>query len=108
VRKALRRLLNSVGAQVETFATGADFLASLASHRPDCVILDLHLPGMSGREIQRSVAAARPGLPVIVITGKDEPGARESVLAAGARNYILKPLDDITLLAAVAAAASAV
>ncbi len=99
VRKALRRLLTSAGAAVETFASGPDFLASLESHQPDCLVLDLHLPGLPGRELQRLLAVAWPDLPVIIVTGKDEPGAREEILADGACGYLLKPLDDVILLA---------
>ena len=105
VRKALRRLFRSASMDVETFASGRDFLDSLAKHRPDCVVLDLHMPGLTGRDVQQQLAQTQPALPVIIITGKDEPGVRESVLAAGAADYLLKPLNDHTLLAAVTSAA---
>ena len=105
VRKALRRLFRSADMDVETFASGRDFLDSLAKHRPDCVVLDLHMPGLTGRDVQQQLAQTQPALPVIIITGKDEPGVRESVLAAGAADYLLKPLNDHTLLAAVTSAA---
>lgn len=104
MRKALRRLFRSADMDVETFASGREFLDSLPLHRPDCLVLDLHMPGLTGRDVQQHLADARPRLPIVVITGKDEPGVRESVLAAGAADYLLKPLDDCTLLAAVSSA----
>ena len=90
---------------VETFASGRDFLDSLAKHRPDCVVLDLHMPGLTGRDVQQQLVQTQPALPVIIITGKDEPGVRESLLATGASAYLLKPLNDLILLAAVTSAA---
>ena len=104
VRKALRRLFRSAGMDVETFASGREFLDSLPLHRPDCLVLDLHMPGLTGRDVQQHLAQVQPRVPIVVITGKDEPGVRESVLAAGAVDYFLKPIDDRTLLAAVTSA----
>ena len=105
VRKALWRLFRSAGMAVETFASGREFLDSPALPRPDCAVLDLHMPGLTGRDVQQQLAQTQPSLPVIIITGKDEPGVRESVLADGAAAYLLKPLNDHTLLAAVTSAA---
>ena len=104
VRKALRRLFRSAGMDVETFASGREFLDSLPLHRPDCLVLDLHMPGLTGRDVQQHLAQVQPRVPIVVITGKDEPGVRESVLAAGAADYLLKPLNDHTLIAAVTSA----
>ena len=104
VRKALRRLFRSAGMDVETFASGREFLDSLPLHRPDCLVLDLHMPGLTGRDVQQHLAQVQPRVPIVVITGKDEPGVRESVLAAGAADYLLKPLHDHTLIAAVTSA----
>ena len=104
VRKSLRRLFRSVGLEAETFASGPEFLASLAKQRPDCVILDLHLPEVSGLEVQEQLGRENPCLPVIVITGRDDPGLGERVLAAGAVAYLKKPLDEQALLAAITSA----
>src|SRR5262245_12275250 len=79
VRKALGRLLRSVGMDSETFASGQEFLQCLKTHLPDCVVLDLHLPGLTGRDIQRSLNEAGVHLPTIVVTGQDQPGVREEV-----------------------------
>lgn len=107
VRKALRRLFRSAGIEVETFAAGRDFLDSMKSRVPDCLLLDLHLPGLTGLEVLQHLRDARSPLPVIVITGKDEPGDREQVLAKGAAEYLLKPLDDQVLLGSVTSAVRA-
>jgi len=56
VRVALTRLVSSAGFAVETFASGAEFLHSLEDHEPDCVVLDVHMPEMSGFEIQGALA----------------------------------------------------
>ena len=56
VRRALKRLLVSSGITVEAFASGAEFLDSLATRRPDCLVLDLHMPGLSGFDVQARLA----------------------------------------------------
>jgi FixJ family two-component response regulator len=107
VRRALQRLLASVGMRVEDYGSGSAFLASLADHAPDCVVLDLHMPDVSGFDVQAALAERRPALPVVVITGHDTPAARARALDAGAAAYLCKPVDDETLLGAIVAAAAA-
>jgi FixJ family two-component response regulator len=102
VRKALVRLLQTSHVDVEEFATGPAFLSSLHERQPDCLILDIQMPGMSGREVQRQLALARIQLPVIIITAYDEPMMRERCLADGAACYLCKPLRGHTLLTAIA------
>jgi FixJ family two-component response regulator len=98
VRKALGRLLRSSGLDAETFPTGQAFLDSLADARPDCLVLDLHMPGLTGLQVLQKLQLSTPMLPVIVITGQDEPENRVRCLAAGAAAYLRKPLDDELLL----------
>ena len=104
VRKALGRLLSSAGLDVETFCSGAAFLESLAHHRPDCVVLDLHMPLMNGFEVQARLAVPR-GLPVpvpvVIITGHDSDETRDRALATRPVAYLRKPVDDQTLLDAI-------
>jgi FixJ family two-component response regulator len=107
VRKALKRLLRAANLDADAFASGQEFLDSLASHVPDCVILDLHMPGMNGLDVQRQLARQDFRIPIVVITGHDEPQARAQCLAAGAAAYLRKPLDDEALLAAIERAAGA-
>jgi len=85
VRKALERLIGSTGLSVESFASGAEFLRSADDHQPDCVVLDLHMPEMSGFEVQSRLARAHPRVPVVVITGHDTPN-RDRALSAAARS----------------------
>ncbi|MCG3149087.1 MAG: Response regulator protein TmoT [Verrucomicrobiae bacterium] len=101
VRKALQRLLRSVGMTTEAFATGAEFLQSLADHKPDCIVLDIHMPGMTGFEVQARLAVAGPPLPVVIITGYDSPETQNRVMTAGASAYLRKPINDEALLAAI-------
>ena len=104
VRTALGRLLRAAGLEVWTFGSGQEFLTSLEKRRPDCAILDLHLPGLSGLDLQLYLSRERAGLPCIIITGKDEPGTRERVLAAGAAAYLKKPFDEEALFQAISMA----
>lgn len=98
MRVALERLLRSAGFDVETFPSGAEFLDSLKTRRPDCVVLDLHMPFISGFSVQTCLKEAGEGPPVIVITGHDAPETCERALANGAFAYLRKPVDGQTLL----------
>jgi FixJ family two-component response regulator len=101
VRVALTRLVSSAGFAVETFASGAEFLRSLQDHEPDCVVLDLHMPEMSGLEVQTALASAHSAVPVVVITGHDTPEARAQAVQLGAKDYLRKPVNDDVLLGAI-------
>ncbi len=104
IRKALMRLMRSVGLSVETFASGAEFLKSIETRLPDCVVLDLHLPHMNGFDVQAHLAQKYAALPVIIITGHDLPQARERAMQGGASAFLRKPVLDRTLLDAISAA----
>lgn len=104
VRKALRRLLCSAGMAVETYSGGAEFLSSLPAHRPDCAVLDLHMPGMTGFDVLARLAEMHAGVPVVAITGNDSPHAEASALGAGAAAYLRKPVRDRLLLETISAA----
>ena len=66
------------------------------------MVLDLHMPGMSGFEVQDALAVAHAAVPVVVITGHDTPESRTRALRLGARAYLCKPVDDEALLSAIA------
>jgi FixJ family two-component response regulator len=104
VRKALSRLMGTAGYEVRTFESGDAFLARAEQGPPDCLVLDLHMPGVNGFEVQARLARTDPAMPVVVITGHDIPEAGERVLAAGASAYLRKPVDGQVLLDAVASA----
>ncbi len=91
----------SAGLEVETFSTGDKFLQSLISRRPDCLVLDLHMPGMSGFDVLRRLKQAGDKLPVVTITGHDTPATRQRLQDAGTSSYLCKPFSDTTLLEAV-------
>jgi FixJ family two-component response regulator len=107
VCKALERLLRSASMDVATFASGAAFLSSLiAGRKPDCVVLDLHMPGMNGFDVQARLASdsANNKVPLVIITAHDSPAAQERAMAAGASAYLRKPVDRQPLLDAIRAA----
>jgi FixJ family two-component response regulator len=101
VRVALTRLVSSAGFAVETFASGADFLRSVQDHEPDCVVLDLHMPEMTGFDVQGALANGHSAIPVVVITGHDTPESRVRAIQMGAKGYLRKPVDDTALLEAI-------
>jgi FixJ family two-component response regulator len=103
VRKALKRLLRASGLEADTYASGKDFLEASAERMPDCLVLDLHMPGMSGLQVLQELRSAKKALPAVVITAYDEPATREQCLAAGAAAYLRKPLDERLLLNAISA-----
>jgi FixJ family two-component response regulator len=98
VRRALARLLDAAGYRVEQFAGGGEFLASLRDHVPDCLVLDLHMPGMDGFAVLQAIGQLRPRLPVVVITGHDTPEARQRVAATACCACLRKPIDSSLLI----------
>lgn len=106
MRRALRRLLACHGVQVEEFERAEELLASLDTRLPDCLLLDLHMPGMNGFDVLEHLRSRAIPVPTVVITAHDEPGSAEHVLALGASACLKKPIDKETLLAAIEAAAA--
>jgi FixJ family two-component response regulator len=101
IRRAVVRVLHAAGYAANSFASGHAFLQSWLIERPDCVVLDLKMPGLSGIEVQRALDEAGARLPVVIITAHDEPAAREECMRLGAVAYLRKPLNDSTLLDAL-------
>ncbi len=102
VRIALVRLVSSAGFAVESFATGTEFLLSIERRMPDCLILDLHMPGMSGFDVQAALARnPRLRIPIVVITGHESAESRSRARDLGACGYLPKPIEREALLAAV-------
>lgn len=98
VRRALERLLRSAGMDARVFATGGEFLENLQKSRPDCLVVDLHMPVMSGFEVLERLQGH---LPVVVITGQDSPEAEMRSFGAGAGGYLRKPVNDHALIDAI-------
>ena len=104
MRKALRRLLGSRGFRVEEYGCAEDLLADMGSHNIDCLLLDLHMPGINGFDVLGTFQVRHIPVPIIVITAHDEPGTADRVRALGASAYLKKPVDRDALLAAIEAA----
>jgi FixJ family two-component response regulator len=104
VRTALRRLLTATGFDAAVFASGREFLGLLREWEPDCLIIDLNMPGMTGRELVGRVLERIPDLPVIFMTAVDRPESRAEYDALGAIAYLTKPVEEHDLLSAIGAA----
>jgi two-component system response regulator FixJ len=98
---AMSRLIRSARLDVETFPSGTTFLASLKSHQPDCVVLDIHMPEMDGFAVQARLIEAGIHPPIIVVTGDDSVETCERALAGGVSAYFPKLVDGQTLLDAI-------
>jgi FixJ family two-component response regulator len=101
VRVALRRLLCLANYTVETCASGEELLDSLAHRRPDCVLLDVHMPGLTGLQVQARMRAHGAALPVVFITASDDPEVARSALEGGGLSFLRKPFSNAELLSAV-------
>ena len=104
VCRALDRLLHSLGMNTQTFASGSEFLAfidAMPSFHPDCVVLDLHMPGVNGLDVQERLTRDHHPLSVIFITAYDEAGTRERALEGGAVAFLRKPFSDEALIKAL-------
>lgn len=106
IRKALRRLLRSAGMDVETYPSGFEFLESLSTRQPNCIVLDLHMPQVNGFEVQTRMAESGVTVPVVVITGHDSDETRQQALAMFPAAYLRKPVNDQVLLDAIELALS--
>ncbi len=100
---ALRRLLRLADYAVTTFESGEEFLASLDTAQPDCVLLDVHMPGITGLAVHARMRAAHVAVPVVFITASDTLNIEQSANAAGAQ-LLRKPFSNDALLVAVATA----
>lgn len=101
-RAGLRCLIESLGQRAATFASAEDYLAARASAHAACLILDVHLPGMSGPDLQAHLIAAARCPPVIFATGRFEEHVRKRVIEAGALGYLMKPCSERALLDCIA------
>ncbi len=101
VREAIKSLIKSVGLSVETFETAQQFLGSKRPEVPGCVVLDVRLPGLSGLDLQRELAANDIKLPIIFITGYGDIPMSVTAMKAGALEFLTKPFRDQDLLDAI-------
>jgi FixJ family two-component response regulator len=107
LRQALQKLLNAAGYRPAAFESAEALLASGDVDRAGCLVLDIRLPGTSGIELYRQIAARGAAPPVIFITAHDQPALREEAAKLGAAAYLPKPFPGRDLVEAVAAAVGA-
>jgi FixJ family two-component response regulator len=101
VRESLEPLIRKVGWQPETFASAQEFLDRPRLHIPSCLILDMHLPGLDGLELQKRIAVERADIPIIFITGCGDIPRSVQAMKAGAVEFLTKPVTQETLLSAI-------
>ena len=101
VRESLELLIQNEGWQAETFASAQEFLDHPRAALPNCLILDVSLPGLNGLELQQRVAAERTDMPIIFITGHGDIPMTVRAMKAGAIEFLTKPFNDEALLNAI-------
>ncbi|MBR0875063.1 response regulator transcription factor [Bradyrhizobium tropiciagri] len=101
VRESVELLIGNAGWQARTFKTAQEFLSHPRVRVPSCLILDVRLPGLNGLELQKRVAAERPDMPIIFITGYGDVPTSVQVMKAGAVEFLTKPFGEDVLLGAI-------
>jgi RNA polymerase sigma factor (sigma-70 family) len=101
IREAVRGLLRSVGLHVELFASVQEFLAAARPDLPECLVLDVRLPGRSGLDLQDELAKANLHLPVIFISGHADVPMSVRAMKSGAVEFLTKPVRDQDWLDAI-------
>jgi FixJ family two-component response regulator len=101
VRRGLQRLVRSAGWKAEAFASAQEFLARSRAESPNCVLLDLQLPGLSGLDLQKRMAEVGLEIPIVFLTGHGNIPASVQAMKAGAVQFLTKPVDEQELLHAI-------
>jgi FixJ family two-component response regulator len=101
VARALSRLFVVAGFRQEAFANAQDFLNQECLESPSCLLLDIHLPGLSGLELQAELKARSWTVPIVFITGHGDVPMAVDAMRAGAIHFLQKPFDNRKLLAAI-------
>jgi len=101
VRESLEALIRDAGWQPEIFASAEEFLSRPRVSGPSCLVLDVGLPDLNGLDLQQRVAADRPDMPIIFITGHGEVPMTVRAMKAGAVEFLTKPFGDDVLLSAI-------
>ena len=101
LRESVGRLLRSVGMNARLFGSISDFLASDPPDGPTCLVLDVRLPGKSGLDLQRELAAADRSLPIIFVTGHGDIPMSVQAMKSGAIEFLTKPYRDQDLVDAI-------
>jgi FixJ family two-component response regulator len=106
--RAMRRLLGAAGFNVKTFASGEELLACDALDTIRCLVLDVHLDGLSGFDVQERLAGDHRAIPIIFITAHDDAPTRERARRALVSQYLRKPFDEHALMLAISTALAGV
>jgi FixJ family two-component response regulator len=101
IRESLEMLIRNAGWQPETFESAREFLSRPRVFVPNCLVLDVRLPGLNGLELQKQVSVDRPDMPIIFITGYGDVPMTVQAMKAGAVEFLTKPFSDTTLLSAI-------
>jgi FixJ family two-component response regulator len=101
ILRAVRRLLGAAGFTVKTFGSAEEFLASDHPEQIGCLVLDIHLNGLSGFELQDRLTEAHIKIPIVFITAHDDLSTRERAQRGGASEYLRKPFDEHSLIGAI-------
>ena len=101
VRRSTERLVRPLGFSIQTFASAREFLDGARTDRPGCLVLDVHMPGLSGLDLQRELAQRGIELPIIFLTGHGDIPMSVRAIKAGAVEFLTKPVKSRDLLAAV-------
>ena len=104
LRRALKRLIHSIGLNAETFETARAFMDHGAPRHPGCLVLDVRMPGTSGIELQEQLIASGLEIPIIFITGHGSIPMSVKAIKAGAIDFIEKPFEDQQLIDSIHAA----
>lgn len=106
LRRSLGNLLRSLGFRVQEFASAQAFIGAQNARETACLILDVRMPGMTGLDLQRHIAASGWRVPIVFITSHADDDARTRALAAGAVAFLSKPFREKEILDAINAALS--
>jgi len=98
VREGVARLIRSAGLMAKTFASAEEFLNTSRREVPNCLVLDVELPGLSGLDLQKELAKANVRIPIIFLTGRGDIPMSVQAIKAGAVDFLTKPFDDEDLL----------
>ncbi|MDB5396250.1 MAG: hypothetical protein JWM91_3756 [Rhodospirillales bacterium] len=98
IQHAIRRLMKSMNVKVETFTSAEDFLRSDRLDSAACLILDVHMPGLSGLELQRELIVSGYNMPIIFLSAFANERAAAEALQAGAVSCLIKPFDNDVLV----------
>lgn len=101
VRVMLRRVLRLAKYEVQVFENGQAFLDAIASHRPSCAVIDVHMDGLSGLDVSQRIQSAGMHMPIVLITASDDPAIDLAAVQVGAQCLLRKPFSSEALLAAI-------